>query len=190
MLGAAALSKGVPMMKRYIVLAALLSAVSPAGAQTMAPGAASVAPAMPLTPQTFRQMAMVSDTFEIESSRLALQRSRNPRVRAFAQQMVRDHTMTSEAMMGRPGGAGAGLVTGAVVGGVVGGPVGAVVGAGVGATAAATPSFGAGPTLDARHAAMLNQLAAARGPQFDRLYGRMQLLAHREAVAMFATYAQ
>ena len=56
------------------------------------------APAM-LTPDTYRMMAMVSDSFEIESSRLALQRSRSPRIRNFANMMVRDHTMTSTALM-------------------------------------------------------------------------------------------
>jgi len=186
-------------MKRYIALAALTAALgTPAAAQQMMAPASPMAGAVaPLTPETFRQMAMISDTFEIESSRLALQISRNARVRNFAEQMVQDHTMTSQALMGggRVAGAGTGLVTGAVVGGLVGGPVGAAVGAGVGATTAAATGVGgtayqAGATLDARHADMLNRLAATRGPQFDRLYGQMQRMAHREAVGLFSTYAQ
>ncbi len=63
-----------------------------------APGTVAVAPAVP-TP-VFRQMAMISDTFEIESSRLALSRSLNPAVRRFAQRMIVDHTATAQAMMG------------------------------------------------------------------------------------------
>ena len=185
-------------MKRYIALAAVMAAVAgPAAAQQMRAPASMGAPVAPLTPETFRAMAMISDTFEIESSRLALERSRNARVRGFAEQMVRDHTMTSQALMGGGGmaGAGTGLVTGAVIGGLVGGPVGAAVGAGVGATTGAAtgagnPAYAAGPTLDARHADMLNRLAAARGPQFDQLYGQMQFMAHREAVSVFATYAE
>ena len=48
-----------------------------------------------------------------------------------------------------------------------------------------------GVALDARHAAMLNQLASVPpGPQFDATYGAMQVQAHQEAVAMFAAYAQ
>ena len=48
-----------------------------------------------------------------------------------------------------------------------------------------------GVGLDARHAAMLNQLASVPpGPQFDATYGAMQVQAHQEAVAMFAAYAQ
>ena len=186
-------------MKRYVALATLMAAVAtPAGAQQMqmrAPAGTMAAPMVPLTPETFRQMAMISDTFEIESSRLALERSRNARVRAFAEQMIQDHTMTSQALMGgaRVAGAGTGAVGGAVVGGLVGGPVGAVVGAGVGATTAAATgarTYAAGGTLDARHADMLNRLAAARGSQFDGLYGQMQVMAHREAVSLFGTYAQ
>jgi predicted outer membrane protein len=44
--------------------------------------------------------------------------------------------------------------------------------------------------LDPRKAAMLNQLASATGRRFDRLYGDMQRQAHREAIALFSTYAQ
>ena len=187
-------------MKKYLALAALTAAISaPAAAQQMrAPAAPMAGPVAPLTPQTFRKMAVISDTFELESSRLALERSNNPRVRAFAQRMIQDHTMTSQALMG---GASAGIppatgiVTGAVVGGLVGGPVGAVVGGAVGGTTAAatgggTPTYTVGPTLDARHANMLNRLVRLRGPQFDRTYAQMQVAAHREAVGLFATYAQ
>jgi predicted outer membrane protein len=179
-------------MKRYIVLAAVLAAFTiPAAAQPMPPAGAVA----PLTPETFRQMAVISDTFEIESSRIALERSRNSRVRAFAEKMIEDHTMTSQALMGGSGaGVPTGIVAGAVVGGLIGGPVGAVVGGAVGGTTAAATGVGrtyvAGPTLDARHADMLNRLVAARGGRFDRLYGQMQVIAHREAVGLFSTYAQ
>jgi putative membrane protein len=143
-------------MKRYGVLAAVMAALAtPAAAQQMT-AAPMAAPTM-LTPQTYRMMAMVSDAFEIESSRLALERSRNPRIRSFANTMVRDHSMTSQALMGG--------VQMAAMGGMA-------------------------PSLDARHAAMLNQLASASGPQFDRLYARMQVMAHQEALALHGGYAQ
>jgi putative membrane protein len=130
---------------------------SPAAAQhMMAPAAPAAAPMM-LTPDTYRMMAMISDSFEIESSRLALQRSRNPRIRAFANMMVRDHSMTSQALMG-------GMQM-AAMGGMA-------------------------PALDSRHAAMLNQLASVSGAQFDRLYAQMQVMAHREALALHGGYAQ
>ena len=76
-------------MKKSIALAAVLACVAmPAFAQTQ----------VPLDRETFRQLALRSDAFEIASSRLALERSRSPRVRAFAQEMISDHAMTSQAL--------------------------------------------------------------------------------------------
>ena len=87
-------------MKRYVVLAAALTALAtPATAQQAVVTAPAAAPMM-LTPDTYRLTAMVSDSFEIEAARLALQRSGNPRVQSFANMMVRDHTMTSQALLG------------------------------------------------------------------------------------------
>lgn len=237
------------MTKTFALAALLASVASAAVAQpAMAPGGA-------VDSTTFRQMAMASDAFEIESSRLALQRSRNPRVVSYAQQMIQDHAMTSQALNGgravygasgeivggtvtgalagagigalvggpvgaavgagiggatgattgamaaNPGAAGGtvtGTLAGAGVGAVVGGPVGAAVGAGVGATAgAAANSTGAVASpvqtavpLDSRRAAMLNQLAAARGAQFDRLYGQFQRMGHQEAIGLYTAYLQ
>jgi len=192
-------------MKKYIALAALLTTVSaPAFAQSM-------------DSATFRQMASQSDAFEIAASRLALDRSRNPRVRTFAQQMITDHSQTSQALNGGKamysangewlGSTAAGTLAGAGVGAMVGGPVGAVVGAGVGATAGtvagasgqarsdvqATGSVAPmriGVALDAEKTAMLNELASANGSQFDRLYGRYQQTAHQNALNLYQSYAQ
>ena len=188
-------------MKKSLALAVVLAcAGTPAFAQGMVMGGQ---PAMaPMSTEGFRMMALQSDAFEIESSRMALQRSRNPAVQRFAQQMVGDHAATSQALNGgqpmyggMPGGTVGGAATGAVVGAVVGGPVGAVVGGAVGATAGSAGggmmASSGGVALDARHAAMLNQLASVPpGPRFDATYGAMQVQAHQEAVAMFAAYAQ
>jgi putative membrane protein len=40
-----------------------------------------------------------SDMYEIESSKLALQKSQNPQIKAFANAMIRDHTKTTKATM-------------------------------------------------------------------------------------------
>lgn len=48
--------------------------------------------------QSFVQQAASSDMFEIQSARLALQRSRNPAVRSFAQRMIADHTKSSQQL--------------------------------------------------------------------------------------------
>jgi predicted outer membrane protein len=191
-------------MKKYLALAALAASISaPAVAQTV-------------DSHTFRMMAMQSDAFEIASSRLALERSRNSTVRNYAQNMIRDHGMTSEALNGGRAvysatgeiapGAVSGTLAGAGIGALVGGPVGAAVGAGIGATAGATAgaasrdvqstgAVSAAPMqlpvqLDAQKSAMLNQLASTSGPQFDRLYGQAQRMAHQEALALYTSYAQ
>lgn len=54
---------------------------------------------MPTRAPAYMEMAHSSDMFEIESSRLALQRSRDPSVRSFAQMMINDHTRLSGEMM-------------------------------------------------------------------------------------------
>ena len=55
--------------------------------------------AMPITASAYMEMAHSSDMFEIESSQHALQMSRNPAVRSFAQMMVNDHTRMMNEMM-------------------------------------------------------------------------------------------
>ena len=54
---------------------------------------------MPTRAPGYVAMAASSDMFEIESSRLALQMSRNPMVRQFAQTMINDHMRMSGEMM-------------------------------------------------------------------------------------------
>src|ERR687886_15772 len=139
-------------MNRYIALAALMAAfATPAAAQGVAFAPAPAPLLVPMTSEGFRAMALQSDSFEIQSSQLARQRSRNPAIRSFARRMIRDHSMTSQAL---------------------GVPAGSAV------------------ALDARHASMLNQLASASGRAFDALYIQMQVMAHQEAVGMFAAFAQ
>nr|MDP9415963.1 DUF4142 domain-containing protein [Pseudomonadota bacterium] len=54
---------------------------------------------LPTRAPAYVEMAQSSDMFEIESSRLALQRSGNPAVRRFAQMMINEHTRMSGEMM-------------------------------------------------------------------------------------------
>ena len=46
------------------------------------------------------QSAAMSDMFETQSSKLALQRSQNPDVKAFAQRMIDDHTQSTQKLTG------------------------------------------------------------------------------------------
>jgi putative membrane protein len=72
-------------------------AAAPAGA-TM-PGNPGVAPMTGVSATDYVKMAADSDMFEIQSSKLALMRSKRDDVKSFAKQMVADHTMTSKALM-------------------------------------------------------------------------------------------
>ncbi|WP_407179744.1 DUF4142 domain-containing protein [Bradyrhizobium sp. STM 3562] len=134
-------------MKRAIAFGLYILLASGAGTATAQPGPDAA---------TFARTASASDAFEIQSSRLALERTRNPRVRVFAQRMMNDHSRTTAELS---------------------------------QTAPALVMF-AGPGMpDERHAAMLSQLSSQSGPAFDRLYGQMQVAAHREAIALFSSYA-
>jgi putative membrane protein len=96
------------MLRNTLLAGALaFSLVTPAMAQssdmasmpssTMAnPG---VSPLMGTSATDYVKMAADSDMFEIQSSKLALMRSKRDDVKSFAKQMIADHTMTSKALM-------------------------------------------------------------------------------------------
>ncbi len=190
-------------MKHKVAFAVLFAALAgPAAAQNV-----------PLDKESFRQQAMMADAFEIAASRLAVERSQNPRVRNYARRMINDHRETSQALNSGAavygssgevlGGTVAGGLIGAGIGALAGGPIGAAVGAGIGAATGAVTSAprvsgdatGAvsaqtGVPLDTRKSAMLTQLASARGAKFDRLYGQAARSVHQELLALYSSYAQ
>ena len=63
----------------------------------------------PTAAPAFVAMAASSDMFEIESSRLALQRSQNPMLRMHAEMMIRDHSNMSTQLKAAAAGAGLGV---------------------------------------------------------------------------------
>ena len=69
-------------MKKLILTAALLSLPGLAAAQAV-------------NGRQYVRMAGASDQYEIQSSRLVLATTRNPAVRNFATQMIRDHTQST-----------------------------------------------------------------------------------------------
>lgn len=90
---------------------ALLAAL---GGMTLSACSTTRSNATDLTPeaaQAFVVAAASSDMFEIESSRLALQRSQDPRIRAYAEMMIRDHTNMSSQLRAAATEAGVGLPT-------------------------------------------------------------------------------
>jgi putative membrane protein len=84
-------------MNLKIVLVSSALALGVAGCMT--PMASAPAPVAVTSAAEFVPTATSSNLFEIESSRLALQRARDPEVRRFARQMIRDHNMASRRMM-------------------------------------------------------------------------------------------
>lgn len=79
-------------------IAFVASALAFGVAGCMTPMASAPPPVAVTTATAFVPMATSSNLFEIESSRLALQRSQNREVRRYAQQMIRDHNMTTRRM--------------------------------------------------------------------------------------------
>jgi len=109
---------------------------------------------------SFVKVVTSANAFEIESSKLAEQKARDADVKEFAKQMIADHTKAA-------------------------GDFKAALGQGQ-TTASIKPS---GPGLQPREQQQLAALKSASGKDFDGKYIRMQLDAHKDAVALFSTYA-
>ena len=62
----------------------------PADENAMAAAGGADAP-MPANANEYATMAAASDMYEIESSKLAVEKSQNPQLREFAQMLIRDH---------------------------------------------------------------------------------------------------
>ena len=110
------------MVKNYAAMSALMALMA---TPVLAQGAGD-----------FRLDAMQSNAFEIQSSQIALQKSRDPRVRAYADHAIRDHRAANVALAGGEGNANAGRGDG--LGGAVGGLVEAPLAVAGGAVGAAT----------------------------------------------------
>ena len=142
--------------RRSFGIAASLAGLGWFGIASAADPAHRPDPAKVTPTATFVQQAVVGNLFEVESSKLALDRSENATVRTFAKSMVDDHSA-----------------------------------AGVKLADAVDQAKQARPPLklDARHQAILDDLAAKKGADFDKLYVEAQHEAHVEAVALFESYA-
>lgn len=73
-----------------------LAAATMAAAWLLASPAAAQAP--PVTPADFLAAASGANAYEVMAARLALVESRNARVRAYAEDMIRDHTAANTAL--------------------------------------------------------------------------------------------
>lgn len=85
-------------MNRVIVLSAAL-AIGLGGCVTPPSSPVATTVTAPASASDFVTMAGSSNLLEVESSRLAMRRSRDAEVRRFAQRMIRDHSMAGRRMM-------------------------------------------------------------------------------------------
>jgi putative membrane protein len=83
-------------MNLKIALVGSAMALGVAGCMT--PTASAPPPMAVTSAAEFVPTAVSSNLLEIESSRLALQRARDPEVRRFAQRMIRDHNLATRRM--------------------------------------------------------------------------------------------
>lgn len=91
------------MFRNAILASALaLSFASPVLAQstgTLTSADAGVSPLSGTSATDYVKLAADSDMYEIQSSKLALTRSKRDDVKSFAREMIADHTQTTKALM-------------------------------------------------------------------------------------------
>lgn len=99
------------MMKRVlrnaVITTCLLTAWQAAAGQDLAlaqsggqaPGSTASPPAQPVSVATFIEMARAGNAFEIETSRLALEKATQPALKNFARTMIDDHTRADQKLV-------------------------------------------------------------------------------------------
>ncbi|RWD63404.1 MAG: DUF4142 domain-containing protein [Mesorhizobium sp.] len=151
-------------MRTLLTLAAVALLAGAAGAFAQSDDTDAVGPMVTenkVDTQTFVATVPNANEFEIQSSMLAGEKSASDDVKAFARQMIADHTKAGEDFK-------AAMSQGQT-------------------TASIKP---AGPALQPEEQHLLGELKNASGKDFDQKYIRMQLDAHKDAVALFSTYAK
>jgi predicted outer membrane protein len=147
------------------------------------------------SPTTVRFVAVSTTTsnFIDQGSRMAIDLSPNPGIRGFARQAVNEENRTHNAMtawadVAQPMLSGRSVYATGVVGAPLV-PLGFVVNTGLAAVGERVVATSDGTAVTADQAAMLNQLSALRGRDFDGAYLRQQIDAHQRLIAAYQTYA-
>lgn len=83
----------------FLGLAAMPAAALAQNGGGMAMAAPTVQPMTGTSSQNYVAWAADSDMYEIQSSRLALAKARNPATKDFAREMIADHMKTTKALM-------------------------------------------------------------------------------------------
>lgn len=94
------------MIRPTLALAAALLTATAAAAQPSPSNPPPPAPRPTNAAMPFMMLAGESDVFEITSSQIALQKSRDPQVRRFAAMLVEHHTETTNTLLARAKAAG------------------------------------------------------------------------------------
>jgi len=129
--------------------------------------------------------AQSGGNFEVESSRLALQRSQDANVKKIAQKMIDDHQKCNQQLMeilnkqGQAGRDGQGQANGQPA------DRNNPAGQAQGNRGIQGGQMNANMRMDPIHAAMMQKLNYMSGQDFDDCYIGMQVLAHEEAVMCF-----
>ena len=149
-------------MRRHLAIATLaLMAGAPAAFAQQAPAGLPLVSENKVDTDTFSKTLVSANRFEIESSKLAEEKGVAADVKDFAQLMVKEHTKAGQDFK-------AALEKSQT-------------------TASVTPEA---PALLPKDQAMLDQLKALDGEAFQAKYIMLQTEAHKQAVALFSTYAQ
>ena len=86
------------MLIRALMLTTALMAAGPAVAQDTSAGATTASPMSVTDPTEFGAKASISNLFELASSTIAVERATGDDVKAFAEQMILDHTTAAQEM--------------------------------------------------------------------------------------------
>lgn len=149
-------------MKTHLAIAmAALLAGAPAAFAQSAPADIPALGETRIDTETFSRTAASANRFELESSRLAEQKNVAADVKDFAALMVKDHTEAGEDFKAAREQSQT--------------------------TASVTAS---GPALEPEDQAMLDQLNKLDDDEFQAKYIVLQTEAHKQALALFSTYAQ
>jgi putative membrane protein len=144
-------------MVRSIACLVLFTGLAASAAFAADPPATASAPAgTAVSTDAFLKQTAVGNQFEIDSSKLALSKSNSTDVKAFATQMVNDHSTAGAAFK----------------------------------KAVSDAKLKEPSTSDDKHDALLKDLRAKSGADFDKAYVDAQKQGHVETVALFEAYAK
>lgn len=168
-----------------------------AGATATAGGGAAAMADLPDSDGGRVSIVMTINRSEVEAARLAQERSQNARVRAFASEMINDHSRDLRQLEQLAQNENIQGVTRLEAGGTTAGDTSARAGrdtsARAGGDTAAVTDTGARPEatetgmmarLQSSHEQMMNELRNARGAAFDQTYIEGQVRAHEEALQL------